>query len=239
MDRVLLLNPPAKPIPDSPFSDDCFLVTTYNPECSPLKDIVQKNWPALGRTANTECIFSKRIIFGNRRNKNLKDTLVHAKITPPVRNDDVIASRKRERQCKSNNCRYCPRLDHTGTITCQPTGRSYSTMTETTCNSNNLIYCIRCTKCSSLYVGQTKNTIKERFKSHFYSISHPDKVDTSVSRHFSVPDHQGLDNVLIYVLEYIKSPQNSKASQRARDEREKTWMHRLASIAPLGLNSAD
>jgi len=237
LDREQLLNPPQRPTKRDPF-EDLFLISTFHPECAPLRDIVQKTWPTLGRTNTTECIYNKKTIFGHRRSSNLKDSLVHAKILPDT-DPNLIQLRKQQRQCIANKCRYCPRLDHTGRITNITSGQSYSTKTETTCNSNNLIYCISCKTCSKLYVGQTKNTIKERFKSHFYSITNPLKSDTTVGRHYSDSSHNGLDDVQIFVLEYIRAPQQTAASQGIRNDSEMKWIHRLSSIAPLGLNSAD
>jgi len=238
MNREELLHPVSTP--KSQKSEyELFLISEYNPDCSPLKSIVQQNWPALGRTANTESLYNKRVIFGNRRPKNLKDTLVHAKIPHPTPEASVISERKKKRKCIARGCRYCPKLDLSGQIKSKSTGRNYSTKTQITCNSNNLIYCISCKVCQKQYVGQTKNSIKERFKCHFYSVTHPEVSDTTIGRHFSATDHNGLNDITIHVLEFIHIPKDTPASQRFRDESERTWMHRLASISPLGLNSAD
>ena len=237
MDRGQLLCPPPKTT--SAKIDDLFLISTFNPDCSPLKDIVQKTWPTLGRTHTTESVYNRKTIFGHRRNESLKDILVHAKIPSSTPSDNTVATRSLNRRCIAKKCRYCPRLDRSGQVTCQQSGNSYSTKTHTTCNSNNLIYCIICKTCAIKYVGQTKNAIKERFKCHFYSIAHPATSDTTIGRHFSAKNHHGIDDVQIFVLEFIRAPNESPASQRIRDEAEKKWIHRLASIAPLGLNSAD
>jgi hypothetical protein len=216
-----------------------FIVSSFHPESDPLREIIKESWPILGRTATTENVYERKPTFGYRRTKNLKDMLVHARISPNPKPTQLIKNRGENRACKSKNCRYCPRLDHSGTIQNYNTGESFPTKTNITCNSNNLIYCIKCTTCPKLYVGQTKNTIKERFKSHFYGITHPDNQDTTVSRHFSKTDHHGIDSTRICVLDFITSPQNSPSGQRIRDEKELLWIHRLSSIAPLGLNSAD
>jgi hypothetical protein len=219
--------------------DDTFVITHYNPSCTPLREIIQDNWSLLGRTNTTETIFHKSPIFGYRRNQNLKDILVHAKITLPPKPDTITRQRNVERKCKSKSCRYCPKLDTSGQIKGVTSDHLYQTRTNITCNSNNLIYCIQCKRCHILYVGQTKNSIKERFKSHFYSITHPHNVDTTVGRHFSSLPHQGIEDTNITVLEFILAPPNTKAAQRLRDEKEKIWIHRLSTIAPQGLNSAD
>jgi peptide-methionine (R)-S-oxide reductase len=238
MDRNLLLQDKPQTSQSKSF-DETFVITQYNPSCTPLKEIITKNWSLLGRTNTTDSLFENNPIYGYRRNQNLKDDLVHAKITPSPTPDSLIKRRKAERKCKSKNCRYCPRLETTGSIPSTSGDHIYPTRTDITCNSNNLIYCIKCRKCNILYVGQTKNSIKERFKSHFYSITHPHNLDTTVGRHFSHRSHQGIEDTKILVLEFILAPPNTTAAQRLRDEKEKMWIHRLSTIAPLGLNSAD
>jgi len=238
MNRDELLHPPIPATPKNT-DNDLFLISEFNPDSSPLKNIVKRNWPALGRTANTELLYNSRVIYGHRRPKNLKDSLVHAKLPHAKPSPSIIRDRKLERKCIAKRCRYCPKLDLSGHITSKSTGKTYSTKHQLTCNSNNLIYCISCKSCHKQYVGQTKNSIKERFKCHFYSIAHPETSETTVGRHFSAPDHNGLEDVTIHVLEFIHIPKDTPASLRFRDESERIWMHRLASIAPLGLNSAD
>ena len=219
--------------------DNTYLVTTYNPDSTPLRDIVTSNWNILGRTANTEGVYTHPPTFGYRRNKSLRDLLVRAKIPTAPTDDETKSARSKARQCIAKKCRYCPRLAPSNQVENTTSGKIYITKRQVTCNSNNLIYCIKCKLCSKLYVGQTKNSIKERFKCHFYSITHPKSSDTTVGRHFSTPDHDGIDNVSILVLDFITFPQNTPSGQRSRDEKEKMWIHRLSSIAPLGLNSAD
>jgi peptide-methionine (R)-S-oxide reductase len=216
-----------------------FVVSPFDPTCDPLRDIINDTWPLLGRTNTTESVYDNRPTFGYRRTSNLKDILVSAKIQSDSTSEETIRLRNINRLCKARTCRYCPRLNKTGQISNPHTGDTFPTKTNITCNSNNLIYCIECTICSKLYVGQTKNTIKERFKSHFYGINNPAHQDTTVSRHYSRPDHDGIKSLTIFVLDFITSPQNSTSGKRLRDERELFWIHRLSSIAPLGLNSAD
>jgi hypothetical protein len=240
LDRKTLLAPkpsiePNFGDPKSPF----FLISTFSDGTDSLKNIVKKTWPLLGRTNTTEFLFENRVIFGKRRNKNLRDTLVHAKIPEPPPDPAQASRRAFNRKCKAQQCRYCPKLNTSGHLFCHKTGRKHTTKTQITCNSNNLIYCIECTRCHKLYVGQTKNSIKERFKAHFYSIQNPQNSDTVVGRHFSSTNHKCLDDVLIHVLEFIHPGSKSPASQRIRDEVERKWIHMLTSTAPFGLNSAD
>jgi len=239
LDRNELLNP-SNTTSQPTDSDNLFLVSLFHPIQSPLKDIVQDTWSLLGRHIATDNLHSKRIIFGNRRAKNLRDTLVHAKLPPTKPPRTIPLAKTPAKTCKARvECRYCTRLIKTGTITSYSTGKSYTSRIHVTCNSNNLIYCISCKTCQKQYVGQTLNTIKERFKCHFTSITAPD-LDNPIGRHFHhTNNHKGLQDVQIYVLEFIHAPDRTPAGQRLRDEKERTWIHRLSTIAPFGLNLSD
>ena len=93
--------------------------------------------------------------------------------------------------CTNPRCRYCPKLNTDGHIVASVTGKMYRTQHNISCNSNNLVYCISCTRCKKQYVGQTKNSLKQRFQGHFYQIAH-DVEKTEVSRHFKGNGHQGI-----------------------------------------------
>jgi len=85
-------------------------------------------------------------------------------------------------------------------------------------------------------VGETKNMLMERFKSHFWHIKTP-KTEFPLGFHFSQKDHNKLADVRIHVLDYInKNPQNSL---ELRLHTEKMWIHRLRTPEPLGLNTMD
>jgi hypothetical protein len=140
--------------------------------------------------------------------------------------------------CNTRGCRYCPKLNKTGSITSPVTHRRYSCMKNISCRSSNLVYCIMCKRCNKQYVGQTYLRLKDRFVHHYYSI---DKQDQSkpVGKHFSQRSHAGIDDVEIYILEFIKKPPTSEVGGHARDRVEKRWIHLLRSPAPLGLNLDD
>jgi hypothetical protein len=237
-DRKSLLHP--SPNNTKNDQDNLFLVNMFNPSATPLKDIVTNTWPLIGRSQNTEYLYNKKVTFGNRRNQNLRDILVHAKLPTLQTGPSRPLSTTKAKSCKARTiCRYCPKMDKSGSITSNTTGKSYSAMKNITCNSNNLIYCISCQTCKKQYVGQTLSSIKERFKCHFTSITAPD-LDNPIGRHFQPSNgHQRLMDIKIHILEFIKAPDRTPAGQRLRDELEKKWIHRLVTTAPFGLNLAD
>ena len=78
--------------------------------------------------------------------------------------------------------------------------------------------------------------LKDRFVHHYRDIETAD-CEKSVSRHFSQPNHNGLKDLNISVLEFIKKPPRSPHAATIRLRVEKHWTHTLRSLAPIGLNS--
>jgi hypothetical protein len=247
-DRGSLLCPSVRDNSENP--EKLFIINTFTPNDQGLKHIVKHNWSILGRTHTTTHLHNHRLIFGHRRNKNLRDILVRARLPQmsPTKRDKT----RPLHICSTYNCRYCPKIDHTGTIISTSTGKEYNTRKIVSCKSNNLIYCITCSKCKKQYVGQTKNRLQDRFVAHFYNIEHkkknktlnqdsskPNKFDDPIGRHFKLSDHKGLQNVQIHILQFISAPSDSIPGQSLRDDWERRWIHRLKTISPMGLNSAD
>ena len=138
--------------------------------------------------------------------------------------------------CNRRDCRYCPLLNKTGSIHCQFTGMNHSCMKKISCRSSNLVYAITCKRCGKQYVGQTLLRLKDRFIFHIRDIEtgNPEKT---VSRHFSEPSHNGIKDMEISVLEFIKKPPRSPQAITIRHRVEKHWTHLLRCLAPIGLNS--
>ena len=156
MDRSTILQPCQKD--QTTHQKDLFLLSTFSPGDTPLRDIIDNNWPSLGRTNTTERLYNSRIVNGYRRNKNLRDMLVHAKLTAskPKPRVGPLDNPTPLKKCKIKTCNYCPLLDRSGQITSTTTGRTYTTRKHVSCKSHNLIYCITCTICKKQYVGQMK-----------------------------------------------------------------------------------
>ena len=101
-----------------------------------------------------------------------------------------------------------------------------------------MIYTLQCKKCGMQYVGQTMLRVKDRFVHHFYDIS-VSNHQKSVGHHFVGQGHSGMEDVEIFVLEFVKKPPRSEAAAIIRDRVEQRWIHLLRSVAPLGLNTDD
>ena len=215
--------------------DTNILVTTFNPGFRALRDLVTDNWDILGRSCSTRKIFEKGLLTAHRRPKSLRDLLVRAKI--PQDKPDTGGTEPWN-PCNTRTCRYCPRLNKTGRITCKASGREYVAKHNVTCKSSNVIYCITCKCCGIQYVGQTKNRLMDRFQAHFYNILY-NKPKSEIGKHFNFPDHKGLDDVEIHIVDFIHAHPLSPRSRHLRDLIEFNWIQRMHSNAPLGLNTMD
>ena len=217
--------------------DNLFVITTYQPEFTAVRDTIKSNWGFLTRSNNTKYLHDKKIIFGHRRSKNLKELLTKAKIEYPPKakksQPNILVAHSNP--CKTKNCRYCPRINRSGRILSKFTKRTYSSKIRVDCKSNNLIYCITCNQCGIQYVGQTKRRLMDRFQGHFYKISTKD-TDDAVGRHFNQPNHSGITDVTIHIVDFIHAHPDSERSLQIRRTVERNWQHRLHTIAPLGLN---
>jgi hypothetical protein len=97
---------------------------------------------------------------------------------------------------------------------------------------------MKCKRCNMQYVGQTKLRLKNRFVHHLYTVEKADK-SKQVGKHFSASDHQEIDDIEIYVLEFISKPPRSLAAESIKNRVEKRWIHLLKTPAPGGLNLED
>ncbi len=234
-DRADLLLPTTK---STEMPKQAFLITTFHPHFMDVQKVVQSNWDLLGKSGYTCGIFEHKYITGYRRLPNLKDKLVNARVpsstTATVRRPNPKNGKKCKRAAKGK-CRYCPKINHSGRITSTFSGREYNARGKVDCKSSNIIYCITCNKCKIQYVGQTMLELSVRFSTHYNLIASGSNTH-SVSRHFNLPDHDGLSNVEIHIVDFIHARPRSTLALKLRNKIETNWIHKLRTQAPTGLN---
>ena len=203
-----------------------------------VRKIVNTNWDLLAKSGYTSGIYEHKYITGFRRLPNLKDKLVNARVvhaTTPVVSTQRPKNGKKCKRGQRGKCRYCPKINHSGRITSTFSGRSYIAKYNVDCKSSNLIYCISCKKCKMQYVGQTMLGLGIRFSTHYNLISSQSNTH-SVSRHFSKPDHNGLDDLEIHIVDFIFAKPDSTKATKLRNTIETNWIHKLRTQAPIGIN---
>ena len=217
------------------------LVTTFHPTFNNLVRIVKDNWEMLSRSNKTKPIHDNKLIFSLRRPPNLRSQLVRARTDfhpdPPLKHPSAISGRTYN-ICDNKNCRYCPRINTGGKITSPSTKRTYSAKINISCQSSNLVYCMSCKKCGIQYVGQTKRRLMDRFQDHFHKISR-NTPGSDIGAHFNSANHRGLEDVEIFVVDFIHCNPESESARKLRHMIEKNWIFRLRTQIPDGLNLID
>ena len=148
-----------------------------------------------------------RIISAYRRNKNLRDILVHSKME--------------QKPCHIEYFTYLKFLTNPFSGKGAPVWQNIGLKTR------NVVYGIRCLQCKSVYIGETQNTLIERIKQHRYKIRTGNK-DSLLYVHFQT---HTIDNMQAFGLE---SKRDWSLLQRKRAEN--IWIKNLNTIEPLGLN---
>ena len=133
--------------------------------------------------------------------------------------------------CDLSRCVVCDsHLVQTDTFHSMVTSETFHIRHHMTCQTSNLVYLLFCNKCpNSQYVGETQNTLKQRFYLHRSNINQ--NTGTHVTRHFNQADHS-LANLRCITIEKQKSD-----SREQRLKREDFWKYKLKTIFPNGPNT--
>jgi hypothetical protein len=112
-------------------------------------------------------------------------------------------------------------------------GRSYKTKTKITCRSNNIIYCIQDA------ISNMREKAKGMPWTDYRNISIIAVVVTTQTP--LVTTAIAIVIKALYVLEFVHVPPDHPQAKSTRLERKKesTWIHRLRTMSPLGLNIKD
>ena len=87
-------------------------------------------------------------------------------------------------------------------------------------------------------MGKRKNTLMQRFGSHWTDIKNPNPK-TDVGKHFNLPRHTGGENIELFILDFIHAHPNSGFALSLRNEIEFHWIQRLRTMIPFGINTMD
>jgi hypothetical protein len=129
------------------------LVITYSKALPNIHDILRKNMIILNQSDKMKKVFNQPPIVSFRRDKNIKDILVHRKHNLQFYN--------KHNGCKrcGKNCALCKYLLESTTFE-DNGGHTFMIQVNINCRSVGVIYCIFCTKCNrNIYVRQTGDTL--------------------------------------------------------------------------------
>ena len=213
-DALLIPKPDTKAVRDD---NKLFLITTHHPTFRGVINVVSKNKELLDKSSSTRPILQVGIIHGFRRCKNLRDLLVRAKLQPDSNQGKNPGMTSGSNKCGRLFCLYCNKLNGSGRIRSTITNQSYTTRTNVSGRCTNLSECL---KCGKIYVGQRKRRLMDRRIEHFRNIRQNN--DTHIlGRHFNSHNHNGLNNISVYILDFIHAHPDSLTVSEYRDIKEK------------------
>jgi len=188
--RDILLNPNIK---DKEKNAITFPII-FNPINKNISQKILSNFKVLQEDADVKDIFNTRPIVAYKRDRNLKDTLVHSKLKST--NDATGTT-----PCNATRCLTCKYIC-SDTLVIGPKS-FYEVRQNFNCKSKELIYCLSCKKCGDLYVGETGRALCDRFREHRRNIINKNE-NNEIALHFNSNGHS-LEDIQIQGLKYCSS----------------------------------
>ena len=176
-------------------------VVPYHPALPNVAQIVQKHHRVMTLNPHMKSIFPQAPLVAYKRPQNIRDRLVKAKLPPPQNRP----KRTRAGMYKCNKpCSICPFVSNSKTIKAKHTHNDHRVELSKhyDCNTKNIVYIIECRKCGDQYIGQTKNSLKDRFLDHL-GYARRGEIEKATGGHFNLPGHS-LSDMSISVLESVK-----------------------------------
>ena len=165
-------------------------------------------------------VFKEMPMLAFRRDKNLKDILVHSKLRSNVGGGTF--------RCNRPRCKTCPHVLGSDETIIGPRG-SFAIHQRFTCTSAGLVYCIICKKCGELYVGETGRLLGDRFREHRKDVE-DNVAGKQVASHFNQDDHQGVDDMQVTGLRLV----NGLISRKLEEQK---IIAKLGCVLGRGMNT--
>lgn len=188
------------------------LVTTFSKMSTIMNNRLKTNFQDI--IGGQKILDNHKIISAYRRNKNLKDLLVHARLKP-------IQQRVDKNKLISNFCTL-PYVKN------RINKNIFRIRQRFNPRSNNCIYMIFCVKCGAQYIGETKNSISVRMYQHRYNIYNKKEIHTLLVKHFIL---HGWRNLRVAGLQ-----RNVVWTDNERRKCERRWIFNLGTREASGLN---
>ena len=205
-----------------PNTDRVPLVLTYSKGLPSVRRIVKQNMDILYKSEKMKKVFEKPPILAFRRDKNLKDILVHKK------HNSMYFKQPNKCEPCGLNCALCPFVRNTYSFT-NFEEKSFNVKNYINCKTANVVYAIFCKGCDKfVYVGETGDTLYQR---HLLNLSliRRQKPDP-VALHFNSNGHS-VDDFEVVALEKICG------NDIYRQTIEQLWIEKLRTYKPYGINT--
>ncbi|CAN7947414.1 unnamed protein product, partial [Ixodes hexagonus] len=189
------------------------LTLTYNNNLPAIGSILRKHQHLLQQSDTLKKIFPDvpRVVY--RRPQNIRNKLVHAKLTKPSSPKPGGC-----KPCKKSRCKICRQMLSANIVSSTNSNFRHAIKSDVNCDSENVIYLIECSTCKEQYIGQTKTAFRFRFNNHKADVKC--KPNLPVSKHFSQPGHS-IMNANVAII------QSGFKTQIDREIRESFLIHKF------------
>lgn len=187
------------------------IITTFSSASMILNNKLKTNFKSV--MIDLGVLQNHQVISAYRKNKNLKDLLVRAKLKP-IRQPKINSTP--EYFCSLKFVRN--RVNKT----------IFEIPQRFSPHTSNCIYIIFCSTCGIQYIGETKNSISTRMTQHRYNIRNKKETQIPIVKHFI------FHGLLAVRVAGIQS--NSFWTDTERKKIERKWIYLLSTIEPSGLN---
>ena len=194
------------------------LVLAYNQFNTGTKRILLENFEMLFSDPATRTICPEPPLLSYRRDRNLRDYLVHS----AERSDSDAGTFA----CRHPRCLTC---QHTKSQTILQSPKCLFTIRDRfTCQSENVVYSIICRRCGCLYIGETGRRLRERFSERLRTVLN-NSPGFPVAEHFNSASHS-LNDIMICGLKSCSGDNTRRKNQEVR------LIFELGTLKPNGLN---
>ena len=200
-------------------------VVNYSKGLPDIHKILRNRQKILENSDRLKSAFRDMPIVAFRRDKNLKDILVHKK-----HNNQFFRQENMCEPCGAKKCVLCQYVHKSHNFQdCK--GRKYKIKNYINCKSSNVVYGIFCKKCDKIvYVGETGSTLYQRHVLNLSLIRR--QTDDPVATHFYTDSHSVKDYSIIGIEKLYKD-------DTYRRFRENLWKKKLNTYAPSGINKRE
>ena len=192
----------------------------YDPRLPSITNIQTKYWRSMTfQDKYMEEVFPQPPLTAFKRQRNLRDILIRAKVPPPSEN---YPKRKLRGMSKCDrNCTACPYIKPGNKVRIKE-NTYWNINRHVNCQSFNVIYMIECNKekCKQKYIGETGRIFKYRLDEHRGYVNTKDDTQAT-GAHFNQPGHT-LANLQATVLELV-----NKNDEAYRKEREHFYIRKF------------
>lgn len=214
---------------------DLVFVTGFNTQYKEFEHILMKYWPILKEDRVLANIIPSKPKVVYRRAPTLRDYLVHNVINPP-KHTQIFPEMKGFYKCqKCLPCRVSKKQPRKRDIFRSRTDhKEYRIRKLITCQSTHVTYVIEC-PCQLQYVGRTTRPLYVRIREHIKNIR-KGFPKHHLSRHFDAFHNRDPTGLVFYGIDCVKDHWRGGNKTTLVSQNETSWIYRLGSLAPRGLN---